>query len=69
MRQFDAIIDPMQMIHGMDNSEKRIILRVQTKALGVMTNELVLKGFNWILPVILAKSTDPLWPDPGASIV
>src|SRR5208282_4013174 len=68
MRQFDAIIDPMQMIHGMDNSEKRIILRVQTKALGVMTNELVLKGFNWILPVILAKSTDPLWPDPGASI-
>jgi len=69
MRQFDAIIDPMQMIHGMDNSEKRIILRVQTKALGVMTNELVLKGFNWILPVILAKPTDPLWPDPGASIV
>ena len=68
MRQFDAILDPMQMIHGMDSSKKRTIQRVQTKALAVMTNELVRKGFDWILPVILAKSTDPLWPDPGASI-
>jgi asparaginyl-tRNA synthetase len=33
-----------------------------------MTDELVKKGFAWILPVILAKATDPLWPDPGASI-
>ena len=25
-------------------------------------------GFEWSLPVIFSKSTDPLWPDPGASI-
>jgi asparaginyl-tRNA synthetase len=33
-----------------------------------MTSELIRKGFEWVLPVTLAKSTDPLWPDPGASI-
>jgi asparaginyl-tRNA synthetase len=33
-----------------------------------MTRELVQKGFEWILPVTIGKSTDPLWPDPGASI-
>jgi asparaginyl-tRNA synthetase len=26
------------------------------------------RGFQWLLPVILSKSTDPLWPDPNASI-
>jgi asparaginyl-tRNA synthetase len=25
-------------------------------------------GFQWLLPVALSQSTDPLWPDPGASI-
>ena len=33
-----------------------------------MTKTLLEGGFNWILPVILAKCTDPLWPDPAASI-
>jgi asparaginyl-tRNA synthetase len=33
-----------------------------------MTTELISKGFEWVLPVTIAKSTDPLWPDPGASI-
>jgi asparaginyl-tRNA synthetase len=33
-----------------------------------MASELVRKGFQWVLPVTLAKSTDPLWPDPGSSI-
>jgi asparaginyl-tRNA synthetase len=61
-------IDPLQMIEDLDSSKKRAISRVQTKALNVMTSELVRKGFEWILPVTLAKSTDPLWPDPSASI-
>jgi asparaginyl-tRNA synthetase len=56
------------MIQGLESSRKRTILGVQTKALSVMTSELVRKGFEWILPVTIAKSTDPLWPDPGASI-
>jgi len=62
------MLDPLQMIHALDSSKKRAILGVQTKALSIMTSGLVRKGFDWILPVILAKSTDPLWPDPGASI-
>ncbi len=56
------------MIHDLDSPRKRAILSVQTKALSVMTSELIRSGFEWILPVTLAKSTDPLWPDPGASI-
>jgi asparaginyl-tRNA synthetase len=33
-----------------------------------LTLEFVNRGFEWLLPVILSKSTDPLWPDLGASI-
>lgn len=68
MRAMETSIDPLQMIHDLDSSRKRAILEVQTKTLNVMASELVRKGFEWILPVTLAKSTDPLWPDPGASI-
>jgi asparaginyl-tRNA synthetase len=68
MIETESVFDPLQMIHGLDSARKRAILSVQTKALSVMTSELVHEGFEWILPVTLAKSTDPLWPDPGASI-
>jgi asparaginyl-tRNA synthetase len=68
MLETDPRLDPLQMIHDLNSTRKRAILNVQTRALSVMTNELVCKGFEWILPVTLAKSTDPLWPDPGASI-
>jgi asparaginyl-tRNA synthetase len=68
MMEIKAALDPLQMIHDLDSARKRAILSVQTKALSTMTRELVRKGFEWILPVTLAKSTDPLWPDPGASI-
>jgi asparaginyl-tRNA synthetase len=68
MIEIDTGLDPLEMIRSLDSGRKQAILSVQTKALGVMTAELVRKGFEWILPVTLAKSTDPLWPDPGASI-
>jgi len=68
MLEVEAGLDPLQMIHDLHSARKRAILHVQTKALSVMTRELVRRGFEWILPVTLAKSTDPLWPDPGASI-
>ena len=68
MMEIKAALDPLQMIHDLDSTRKKAILSVQTKALSVMTSELVRQGFEWILPVILAKCTDPLWPDPGASI-
>jgi len=39
-----------------------------TYTLKSLTNTFVNKGFQWLLPVALSQSTDPLWPDPGASI-
>ena len=39
-----------------------------TCTLKSLTNTFVSKGFQWLLPVALSQSTDPLWPDPGASI-
>lgn len=39
-----------------------------TYTLKSLTNTYVNKGFEWLLPVALSQSTDPLWPDPGASI-
>ena len=39
-----------------------------TYTLKSLTNTFVDEGFQWLLPVALSQSTDPLWPDPGASI-
>jgi asparaginyl-tRNA synthetase len=39
-----------------------------TYTLKSLTNTFVNKDFQWLLPVALSQSTDPLWPDPGASI-
>ncbi len=39
-----------------------------TYTLRSLTSVFVEYGFQWLLPVALSQSTDPLWPDPGASI-
>ena len=39
-----------------------------TFTLKSLTDSFVAKDFQWLLPVALSQSTDPLWPDPGASI-
>jgi asparaginyl-tRNA synthetase len=39
-----------------------------THTLQSLTSTFVANGFQWLLPVALSQSTDPLWPDPGASI-
>ncbi|KON30952.1 asparagine synthetase [miscellaneous Crenarchaeota group-1 archaeon SG8-32-3] len=39
-----------------------------TYTLNNLTSQFVEKDFQWLLPVALSQSTDPLWPDPGASI-
>ena len=39
-----------------------------TYTLNSLTNTYIKNGFQWLLPVALSQSTDPLWPDPGASI-
>ncbi len=47
---------------------KACIGKVMTYTLKSLTNTYTNKGFQWLLPVALSQSTDPLWPDPGASI-
>jgi len=47
---------------------RRVIAKVSTYTLKYFTDYFVKSGYEWFLPVILSKTTDPLWPDPGASI-
>ncbi len=39
-----------------------------THVLKYLTCKFVDEEFEWLLPVIFSMSTDPLWPDPGASL-
>lgn len=61
-------ISSLTSIMRIGDSKTAAVLKVQSKVLKTMTDILLAKGFHWILPVTLAKSTDPLWPDPGCSI-
>src|SRR5579872_3956046 len=47
---------------------KAAIAKILTRTLNYLTSQLVSEDFEWLLPVIFSKMTDPLWPDPGASI-
>ncbi len=49
-------------------ARKQAIARLTTATLRELTSYYVGAGFDWMLPVLVSKSTDPLWPDPGASI-
>ena len=68
LKQSSAAVDPSALIEEMGNEQRQAIMKIQTAILSSMSRRLVESGFTWILPVILAKATDPLWPDPGASI-
>jgi asparaginyl-tRNA synthetase len=47
---------------------KTVVSKVITNVLNFLTGEFVDNGFEWLLPVVLSQSTDPLWPDQNASI-
>src|SRR5579864_729347 len=47
---------------------KAAIAKILTRTLSYLSTDLVSQDFEWLLPVIFSKMTDPLWPDPGASI-
>ncbi len=47
---------------------KAAIGKVMTRTLQSLTSTYIASGYQWLLPVALSQSTDPLWPDPGASI-
>ncbi len=59
---------PLDMLSDSELERKACIGRVMTYTLRSLTSTFVDSGFQWLLPVALSQSTDPLWPDPGASI-
>jgi len=59
---------PLDQLTAAEIQRKACIGKVMTYTLRSLTNTYVNKGFQWLLPVALSQSTDPLWPDPGASI-
>lgn len=67
----DKALEMPKSLEQLSESEierKRCISRVMTHMLKYLTCEFMNKGFEWLLPAIFSKSTDPLWPDPGASL-
>lgn len=59
---------PLDQLTAQEIERKACIGRIVTYTLGSLTQTYVNEGFQWLLPVALSQSTDPLWPDPGASI-
>ena len=64
----NAKLDQLASVAGLEDKERSSVFQIQTEILRSMTNGLINYGFRWILPVILAKSTDPLWPDPERAL-
>jgi len=59
---------PLDQLTQSEVQRKACIGKIMTYTLTSLTKTFVNKGFQWLLPVALSQSTDPLWPDPGASI-
>jgi asparaginyl-tRNA synthetase len=71
MKTVQEVIPIPKSLDQLTQSEverKACIGKIMTYTLRSLTNTYVSKGFQWLLPVALSQSTDPLWPDPGASI-
>jgi asparaginyl-tRNA synthetase len=59
---------PLDQLTATEIERKACIGKIMTYTLKSLTSTYVNKGYQWLLPVALSQSTDPLWPDPGASI-
>ena len=66
--EYSPIANPLEKLSKEDLQRKTNISKVMTETLRYLTGELSSQDFNWLLPVVFSKITDPLWPDPGASI-
>lgn len=58
----------LEQLSSVEMERKKLIARVTTCVLKKLTYKFIEEGFEWLLPVIFSKSTDPLWPDPSASL-
>jgi asparaginyl-tRNA synthetase len=59
---------PLEQLSPSELERKACIGKIMTCTLKSLTDAFVNQGFEWLLPVALSQCTDPLWPDPGASI-
>lgn len=59
---------PLDQLSEAEIKRKTCIGKIMTYTLQNLTSNYIENGFQWLLPVALSQSTDPLWPDPGASI-
>lgn len=59
---------PLEKLSESEIEKKWHVSKVMTHVLKYVTCKFVDSGFEWLLPVIFSMSTDPLWPDPGASL-
>ncbi|MCW4044315.1 MAG: asparagine synthetase A [Candidatus Bathyarchaeota archaeon] len=59
---------PLEQLTETEIERKAVIGKITTYTLKNLTDYFLVNGFQWLLPVALSPSTDPLWPDPGASI-
>lgn len=59
---------PLDELSDAEIERKRHITRIMTFTQKYLTDLLINDGFEWLRPVMISPSTDPLWPDPGASI-
>jgi asparaginyl-tRNA synthetase len=59
---------PLEQLSKSELQRKQYIGKVITHVLRYLTEEFVKEEFEWLLPVIFSKSTDPLWPDTETSI-
>ena len=66
--EWDDTPKPLHELSPRDLEQKARMGRITTKVLSHLAAERPRRGFQWGVPVLLSKSTDPVWPDPGASI-
>jgi asparaginyl-tRNA synthetase len=59
---------PIYELSEEELERRKTIGRIMTYTQRYLANSFLDEGFEWLRPVILSPSTDPLWPDPGASI-
>ena len=68
MAKTEKMPKPIEDLSDKEIERKKQIGKITTHVLSYFTREFTGNGFEWLLPVVFSKTTDPLWPDPGASI-
>jgi asparaginyl-tRNA synthetase len=66
--KFNGLLRSLENLSASEMKRKQCISRIMTHILQHLTQQFVKEKFEWLLPVIFSNSTDPLWPDPDASI-